>query len=85
MRCAGESSVGGCVNRRDTSITAELSAPYASTLKIAMTGWTFDAFTAPATGDSVSLAMISFEMPRSSTRFSRRSNCSTRLPAACPS
>lgn len=36
MRCPGESSAGGCVKRRDTSITAALSGPYDSTLKIAM-------------------------------------------------
>src|ERR1043165_2857890 len=72
MRCAGDNSVGGCVNIRETSITAALSGPYDSTLKIAMIGWTFDAATAPATGFVESLAVISSEIPRSTHRMAIR-------------
>ncbi len=83
MRVPGPSSANGCVNMRETSITIVLSGPYASTLNDAMIGLTFAFCTASYSGVPGSAKEKDGAL-RSSTRLSRRSQRSTRLPAACP-
>jgi hypothetical protein len=65
-----------------TSTTGAESRPNASTLKAARIGEYVTSPTACDTGLVVSVATLRYSTPRSSTRFSRRSQRTSRLPAS---